>query len=146
MKSVLICASLFASAALFAAEADPAAQKVNYVDSDHVTQVLGKGGTMIDGSDFAVQGTHRVKPGNVEIHLKETDVFYVTDGEATVVTGGTVQGRHETRANQVGGTAIEGGETFHLKKGDVMTIPAGVPHWFKETNGISYYVVKVKKP
>lgn len=108
--------------------------------------MMVKGGTMIPGSDFEVQGTHRVKPGNIEVHLKERDVFYVVDGEATVIAGGKLVGGRETKTGQMTGTAIEGGETYHLTKGDVMTIPAGVPHWFKETNGISYFVVKVKKP
>jgi mannose-6-phosphate isomerase-like protein (cupin superfamily) len=145
MKSFLVLAALLAPAVMIAAEADKQGA-VNYVDSDKMAAALAKGGTVIDGPDFQVQGSHRVKPGNAELHVKETDVFYVTDGEATVVTGGTIIGRHEVRANQIGGSGIEGGQTFHLKKGDVMTIEAGVPHWFKETNGISYYVVKVKKP
>jgi len=145
MKTFLVLTALLAPAIMMAAEGDKGSQ-VNFVDADKMAAVLAKGGTVIDGPDFQVQGTHRVKPGNAELHVKETDVFYVTDGEATVVTGGTIIGRHETRPNQIGGTGIEGGQTFHLKKGDVMTIEAGVPHWFKETNGISYYVVKVKKP
>ena len=145
MKSFLVFTALLAPAIMIAAEADKQGA-VNYVDSDKMAAALAKGGTVIDGPDFQVQGSHRVKPGNAELHVKETDVFYVTDGEATVVTGGTIIGRHETRPDQIGGSGIEGGKTFHLKKGDVMTIEAGVPHWFKETNGISYYVVKVKKP
>jgi len=40
----------------------------------------------------------------------------------------------------------EGGETHHLSKGDVIVVPAGTPHWFKEVpESISYYVVKVLK-
>lgn len=145
MKRFSIFAALLIAPALIAAEND-ATSPVHHVDADKVAAVLGKGGTMIVGPDFEVQGTHRVKAGNAELHVKETDVFYVTDGEATVVVGGNIIGRHETKTNQIGGSGIEGGETYHLKKGDVMTIEAGTPHWFKETNGISYYVVKVKKP
>ena len=145
MKPFLVLTALMASAVMIADEGDKAGS-VNYVDSDKMAAALAKGGTVIDGPDFQVQGSHRVKAGNAELHVKETDVFYVVDGEATFVTGGTIIGRHEVRADQIGGSGIEGGKTFHLKKGDVMTIEAGVPHWFKETNGISYYVVKVKKP
>jgi mannose-6-phosphate isomerase-like protein (cupin superfamily) len=43
---------------------------------------------MIPGPDFEVQGTHRDKPGGIEVHVKERDVFYVVDGEATIVAGG----------------------------------------------------------
>ena len=145
MKLFAAVTTLLAAAMMLMA-ADNAASGVSYVEKDKLDGFLAKGGTMINGSDFAVQGTHRVKPGNVEVHVKETDVFYVTDGSATVITGGTVINPKENRPNQIGGTGIDGGQTFHISKGDVMTIPAGVPHWFKETTGVTYYVVKVKKP
>ena len=51
------------------------------------------------------------------------------------------------KAAQWLGTDIEGGETHHLTKGDVITIPAGTPHWFKEVpKSINYHMVKVLKP
>jgi quercetin dioxygenase-like cupin family protein len=52
-----------------------------------------------------------------------------------------------TKAGQSLGTDIKGGDTRHLSKGDVIVVPAGVPHWFKEVpQSVSYYVVKVLKP
>jgi mannose-6-phosphate isomerase-like protein (cupin superfamily) len=57
-----------------------------------------------------------------------TDTFCVLDGEATIVTGGTMVGGKGSRPNQQLGTSINGGETRHLAKGDVIVIPAGVPH------------------
>jgi mannose-6-phosphate isomerase-like protein (cupin superfamily) len=145
MKSLLVLTILLASVVMIAAEGDKAAA-VNYIDSDKMNGALAKGGTVLDAPDFQVQGTHRVKAGNAELHVKETDVLYITEGEATFVTGGTIIDRHETRANQIGGSGIEGGKTIHLKKGDVVTVEAGTPHWFKETSNIAYFVVKVKKP
>jgi mannose-6-phosphate isomerase-like protein (cupin superfamily) len=145
MKLALMLATFAASAVLIAADGD-SASSVNYVDSAKMAGALAKGGTVINGPDFIVQGSHRDKPGNAELHVKETDVLYVIEGEATFVTGGTIIGRHEVRAEQIGGSGIEGGKTFHLKKGDVITVEAGVPHWFKDTSNISYYVVKIKKP
>ena len=51
------------------------------------------------------------------------------------------------KAEQWLGTSIEGGTTYHLSKGDVVTVPAGTPHWFKEVpSSISYYTVKIIKP
>jgi quercetin dioxygenase-like cupin family protein len=46
------------------------------------------------------------------------------------------------------GTDIQGGQTHQLKKGDFLSIPAGIPHWFKDVpaSGITYYMVKVVKP
>lgn len=41
--------------------------------------------------------------------------------------------------------SIDGGETYHLSKGDVITIPAKTPHWFKEvpTATLAYYAVNI---
>lgn len=143
MKLLTILGTLLCSVVALTAGDD----EVAYVPHDKAAPfMMVKGGTMIPGSDFEVQGTHRQKPGNIEVHVKERDVFYVVDGEATVIAGGKLVNPKETRAGQMTGTSIEGGEIYHLVKGDVITIPAGVPHWFKETNGISYFVVKVKKP
>jgi mannose-6-phosphate isomerase-like protein (cupin superfamily) len=145
MKLLLAFSALVIPAFLIAADGDKASP-VNFIDSQKVAAALAKGGTLLDGSDFIVQGSHRDKAGNAELHVKETDILYIIEGDATFVTGGTIIGRHEVRANQIGGSGIEGGTTYHLKKGDVVTIEAGVPHWFKETSGVSYFVVKVKKP
>jgi quercetin dioxygenase-like cupin family protein len=50
-----------------------------------------------------------------------------------------------TAPDEFRGQSISGGDTRQLKKGDVIIIPAGVPHWFKEvTNPFLYYVVKVR--
>jgi glc operon protein GlcG len=85
--------------------------------------------------------------GQVEVHEKETDIFYVIDGQATLVTGGTMIGGKSTGPNQLRGTDIQGGETRHLTKGDVVVVPAGVPHWFKEVpQSIQYFTVKSIKP
>ena len=62
-----------------------------------------------------------------------------------VVTGGVAVGAKETAPDEVRGTVIEGGETRRIVKGDVITVPAGTPHWFKEVKGpIAYYTVKVR--
>ncbi len=141
MKFVLLLA--VAVSVLFAADPAP----VTYVDSAKVAAVLEKGGALAKGSDFTVSGARRTGPGKVEVHDKETDIFYVVDGEATFVTGGKMINGKQTRPDQWLGESIEGGEVHHLAKGDVITIPAGTPHWFREVpKSINYYMVKVLKP
>ena len=55
-------------------------------------------------------------------------------------------GGKQTKADQWLGTNIQGGETHHLVKGDMVVIPAGMPHWFKEVpQSMNYYLVKVVK-
>jgi mannose-6-phosphate isomerase-like protein (cupin superfamily) len=118
-----------------------------FVDHDKVAGALAKGGSLVAASDVSVSGSHRDKPGQVEVHDKEMDVLYITDGTATFVTGGKIVGAKSSRPDQWLGTDITGGTTHKLVKGDVIVVPAGMPHWFKEVPGpLSYYVVKVIKP
>jgi mannose-6-phosphate isomerase-like protein (cupin superfamily) len=143
MKFLLVLSGLLAAAVLLSADGSG----VTYVDHEKVTAALAKGGPLVTAQDLLVSCSHRDKPGQVEVHDKETDVIYVVEGEATFVTGGTMMGGKVTKAGQSLGTDIQGGDSHHLAKGDVIVVPAGVPHWFKEIpHSISYYVVKVLKP
>jgi mannose-6-phosphate isomerase-like protein (cupin superfamily) len=106
-----------------------------------------KAGTFVNTPDYIVQCSHRIEPGVVEVHTKETDVIYVIDGSATFVTGGKVLNVTAANPLQPRGTDIQGGESHQLTKGDVIVVPAGQPHWFKEVPAsVSYYVVKVLTP
>ena len=119
---------------------------VTYISHDKVSAALAKSGPLVTAPDHLVSGSHRTGPGHVEVHDKETDIFYVTDGSATFITGGTIVGDKITGPGQHSGTDLTGGETHHLTKGDVIVIPAGIPHWFKEVpQSVSYFVVKVLK-
>ena len=144
MRIVLASAGLLAAALLM--NGAGGATGVTYVGHDKVTAALAKGGDLVKAPDLTVLGSFRNGAGQVEVHEKETDVFYVVEGGATFVTGGTMVGGKTTGPGQVRGTDIQGGQTRHLAKGDVIVIPAGIPHWFKEVpSSISYYVVKVLK-
>ena len=143
MKSLLALATLLTIAVLLNAAGAP---EVTYVAHDKVAAALAKGGSLVTAPDLLVSGSHRTGPGTVELHEKETDVFYVVEGEATFVTGGTMVGGKVTKPGQQAGTDIKGGQSRHLSQGDVVVIPAGIPHWFKEVpKSVTYYVVKVLK-
>ena len=140
MKLMLALSTLFLAAVLLSAAGDA---KVTHIGHD----LVAKGGTLVTAPDLNVAINHRTGPGQVEVHDKETDTFYVLDGSATVVTGGTMIGGKVTAPGQQRGTDIKEGQAQQLTKGDVMVIPVGVPHWFKEVpKSIDYYTVKVIKP
>jgi quercetin dioxygenase-like cupin family protein len=140
VRSIIATAALLVAAASAGAADD---SKVTFIGHDQVA----KGGSLVTAPNLTVQIAHRTEPGMVEVHDKETDTFYVLDGSATIVTGGTMVGGSVTAPGQQRGTDIKGGQAQKLAKGDVMVIPAGVPHWFKEVAGsIDYYVVKVIAP
>ena len=115
--------------------------------SHEVVDGCSKAGSFANTAEYTVTCSHRTGPGVVEIHGKETDVIYVLEGAATFVTGGTAQNVKADNPLQPRGTDIKGGESHHLVKGDVIVVPAGQPHWFKEVPAsVSYFVVKVLKP
>jgi glc operon protein GlcG len=108
-----------------------------------------KGSPLVDhsGRNYAVITGKRDKAGTAELHEKDTDVFYVVDGTATYVTGGKIIDSKTLSPGEIRGSGIEGGETRQLSKGDVIIIPAGAPHWFKDVQGpFHYFVVKVQNP
>jgi mannose-6-phosphate isomerase-like protein (cupin superfamily) len=128
----------------------PAADQteVAYVPAAKVDAALANKASiyLLQADNVAVEGNYRDKAGNVEMHEALMDVFYITSGEATFVAGGKLTGGTPSGPGQVRGGTITGGTTYHLVKGDVIVIPAGIPHWFKEVPAaISYYVVKVPK-
>jgi len=68
------------------------------------------------------------------VHDKDAELFYMIDGTATLVTGGTlVEGTKD--GDNWRGKSIQGGTSQKMSKGDFMLVPAGVPHWFTDISG-----------
>jgi len=102
---------------------------------------------LVSGEGFKVDASHRAGPGEVEIHEHDTDIFYVQKGSAELVLGGQVSGSHAVADGELRGTAIDGGDSRRIAAGDVVVIPHGVPHWFKQVSTpFTYYVVKSTAP
>ena len=119
---------------------------VRSLGHDEVAAAFAKGTPMIEVRDYKIHASRREGPGMVEVQTRDTDIAYVLRGSATLVTGGTAVGLEVTGAEELRGRAIEGGETRRLDPGDVVVIPNGTPHWFKEvTAPFLYYVVKVRQ-
>ena len=131
--------ALVLGSSLFAADPAP----VTYWDAAKVAEALAKTGLIVQNADYMVAGAHRDKQGQVEVHEKTTDILFVVDGEATYVTGGTMINGKQTRPGEWLGDGIEGGTEHHLKKGDVIVVPAGTPHWFKEVKLCNSFMVRV---
>lgn len=119
---------------------------VSYFGREKVTAAFEKGAVLFDKSDkYMVHASRRDQPGMGEVHTKDADIIYVLDGSATLVTGGTLVEAHNIADDEIRGKGIVGGETRKLVKGDVIIVPAGTPHWFKEVPAaFLYYVVKAR--
>ena len=116
---------------------------VQHFPASQVTREFGVG-ALSETAHHRVMTARRTEPGEVELHEHENDVFYILAGEATFITGGTMLGKRQTEPGQWRGVDIQGGDVYQLKQGDVILIPAGIPHWFESVpTQIDYFVVKV---
>ena len=88
---------------------------------------------------------YREATGSSELHEHEADILVIQGGEGTILTGGKLVGSHVEKAGELRGTSIEGGERHAIAQGDVIHIPAGVPHQILVDKGkpVTYFVVKV---
>ena len=143
-KAALLAIFVFLNAsAASTGEGVPAT--VHYISHDQVAAVMAKGGPIVSDPGLVVLANRR-QAGAVEYHEHTNHIFIMVDGEATLIIGGTMVGAKRTNAEQMTATSIEGGETFHLSKGDVITIPAKTPHWWKEisTKTVGYYAINIE--
>lgn len=144
MKFLLALVAVFTMAVLLTAAAGvPAA--VHYIGHDKVSATMAKGGAIVEDPGLRVLANRR-EAGEAEFHEKTNHIFIIVEGEATFVTGGTMVGARQTSPDERRASRIEGGQTHHLSKGDVVTIPAKTPHWWKEvpTKTIAYYAVNIQ--
>jgi uncharacterized protein GlcG (DUF336 family)/mannose-6-phosphate isomerase-like protein (cupin superfamily) len=137
------------AAAFTASLSGEAAQPgVSFWKSDDVKAAFTNGSVLFggeDGRNYMVHASHREGPGMAEVHELDADIIYVLDGSATFVTGGTVEGGKTTAPDEIRGASIRNGDVRRISKGDVLIVPAGTPHWFKDVSGpLNYYVVKVR--
>ena len=95
--------------------------------------------------NFYTMIAHREATGSSELHQKESDIFFVTEGSASIITGGQMVNAKTEKPGELRGTSIKGGEKHDLPQGAVIEIPAGTPHQLFITKGkpFTYFVVKV---
>ena len=122
-----------------------ASSNVTYIPADQVSAAFAKGAVLVNNGNYQVHASRREDAGQVEVHVKDTDIIYMLEGTTTFVTGGTMVGGKTTAPDEIRGSSVNGGETRTLTKGDVIIVPKGTPHWFKDVSGpVLYYVVKVQ--
>jgi uncharacterized protein GlcG (DUF336 family)/mannose-6-phosphate isomerase-like protein (cupin superfamily) len=117
------------------------AKDATFIDATRVAAAFAKGQPLLETAGYKVHASRRVAPGQAEIHTLDTDVIYVVDGSASLVTGGKAVDAKEIAPNEIRGTKIEGGEEHQITKGQVIVIPNGVPHQFTAVAGELHYFV-----
>jgi mannose-6-phosphate isomerase-like protein (cupin superfamily) len=89
----------------------------------------------------------RSQSGKAELHEKFADFYVVVDGSATLVSGGTILNGAPSAPGEVRGDSVQGGKEMKLKKGDIVHIPANIPHQLVLAKGdtFQYFIIKVQE-
>jgi mannose-6-phosphate isomerase-like protein (cupin superfamily) len=105
------------------------------------------GNQFLNGPGSIVYILRRDKTGEAEVHMAFNDIYVVQSGHAKITVGGQVTGNRETLPTEWLGGDISGGTDYALAPGDVLFIPAGVPHkvLVSPNSGITYVLVKTPK-
>jgi len=153
MKALPIVVLFLASVtSLYAADPEGFGMWKGSVVKNSNQELAGK----IDDQKFAWQSlgtygnhligiSHREGDGSAELHETQTDIMIVDNGEATLIVGGTMVAPKTVKPHEVRGSSIEGGETKQIGPGDILHIPANIPHQLKIKSGtkFTYTVIKV---
>jgi glc operon protein GlcG len=118
-----------------------ATNDATFIEAKQVAAAFAKGQPLLETAGYKVHASRRVEPGQAEIHALDTDVIYVVDGSASLVTGGKATDTKEIAPNEIRGTKIEGGQEHQITKGEVIIIPNGLPHQFTAVSGELHYFV-----
>lgn len=154
MKAFAAAAFLCGSMATVAQSGDPAGFHYwSHDDLQKMTNALApqmdahklKSQTIVTDGNHRFLISHREGVGESEFHETEQDVVYVQSGHATLIYGGKMVDGKTTAPGEIRGTGIDGGEKKPLGPGDVVVIPANIPHQFNPQPGepFNYFVVKI---
>jgi mannose-6-phosphate isomerase-like protein (cupin superfamily) len=110
--------------------------------------VVSKTEDLIDNSGMqlrvAVQYDAKKDATQAEVHDASDDVFYVLEGSAELTLGGTLDNPKETAPGEWRSDKITGGQTFTIKKGDLIVVPRGTAHHRINTKGKTFSLILIK--
>jgi mannose-6-phosphate isomerase-like protein (cupin superfamily) len=119
---------LFASAA----EVDAALAKAK---AEHKGDNTNTAIVLVSVGPYPVQLEYRTGTTAPSVHKGRAELIYVVQGGCTLVTGGTLEGAKEGKGGNMSGTAIRGGSSRKVSKGDYILVPPDTPHWYTEVRG-----------
>ena len=117
----------------------------SFFGNDAVRAKFTTGGLLLDAGAYKLDAGRRNEPGEVEYHAHTVDVMHIVEGHATVLTGGEMIGVRAVGDGELRAESVNGGHPHDLSPGDVLAVPAGVPHQFTDVSDpFLYFVVKVE--
>lgn len=150
---LLLCTILLTAPAAQAQAADSVRHLPAAALRDAVAAAPGQEGRalyarmMVDAGSYTVIAIRRTADGEAEVHAEWDDVMLIQEGAATLLTGGAVRDARQTAPGELRGGEMVDGIRRPVAAGDVVTVPAGVPHQVLVGPGqfVTYLVVKVRR-
>jgi hypothetical protein len=143
LRSIVLSLTLIAAQPLLAQSTDPVVhtaadlqqQEAKLIETAKASPTGLAIGRLEDyGNDYTLLVV-RIHTGDAERHQFFADQIVITKGTITLITGGTMQNEHPNntagRPGETLGSGIDGGKEVILNAGDIVHIPAGIPHWVK---------------
>jgi len=154
MKKTILVACL-GLVSVLATHAQSNSAKVDYFSAQEIQKQLadldakaqpsgGSGSTLGEYANHQLKLSVRSSSGGAEMHAHYADVFYVTQGKATLITGGSITNAKTDDSGETKGNEITGGSTRVISVGDVVNIPPGTPHQLKIAQGTTYSAIVIK--
>jgi mannose-6-phosphate isomerase-like protein (cupin superfamily) len=158
MRRMILCVAAMGMTAGLMAQTGAGDKKIDRRSADAIStqgksllEEAGKSPTGIASATLEKYPGHytmltaRTKSGGAEMHADWNDIFFILDGEATEVTGGTIVDPKEVSPGETRGTKVEGGTPTPMRKGDIIHIVPNTPHQTVLAPGktFTYYVIKV---
>jgi mannose-6-phosphate isomerase-like protein (cupin superfamily) len=114
-------------------------------DLEKKLQTENKAEDLIGGQGMqtrvAIQHDKSRPTATAELHDASDDVYYVLEGTATLVLGGRLDAPKEVEPGEWRSSAITGGQTFQITKGDLIVVPRGTPH---QRTGKDFSMILIK--
>lgn len=77
---------------------------------------------------------YRRSPTPASLHTRMAEFFYVVDGDADLILGGTLTNPKCLNSSNLAGDGVEGGTSHHVKKGSYILVPENTAHYFTNIN------------
>jgi mannose-6-phosphate isomerase-like protein (cupin superfamily) len=78
-----------------------------------------------------------------ELHDTSDDIYYVLEGEATLVLGGSLTDAKEISPGEWRSKQSSGGKSYVIKKGDLIVVPRGTVHQ-RTVTGKAFSMILIK--
>ncbi|HEY8563107.1 MAG TPA: cupin domain-containing protein [Pyrinomonadaceae bacterium] len=124
-------------------------RELHAIDAEIKTKpVVSKTEDLIDNSGMqlrvAVQYDARKDAAQAEVHDASDDIFYVLEGSAELTLGGQLDNPKEAAPGEWKSDKIINGQSFTIKKGDLVVVPRGTPHQRINTKGKNFSLILIK--